>query len=125
MIATFLSEYEFHPTQIRLFRTRSGNLAARINIPDSEADYIDDVYWPDGIIVKKWLSKRELQERYENRLRYTYNEKPRRYNDYNNNGDYDDYQNDPENDTYDRYGWGYSNYNDWNDTADRCSSKLD
>lgn len=124
-IATFLSEYEFHPTQIRLFRTRSGNLAARINIPDSEADYIDDVYWPDGIIVKKWLSKRELQERYENRLRYTYNEKPRRYNDYNNNGDYDDYQNDPENDTYDRYGWGYSNYNDWNDTADGCSSKLD
>ena len=124
-IATFLSEYEFHPTQIRLFRTGSGNLAARINIPDSEADYIDDVYWPDGITVKKWLSKRELQERYENCLRYTYNEKPRRYDDYNNNGDYDDYQNDPENDAYDRYGWGYSKYNDWNDTADSCSSKLD
>lgn len=124
-IATFLSEYEFHPTQIRLFRTRSGNLAARINIPDSEADYIDDVYWPDGIVVKKWLSKRELQERYENRIRYTYKEKPRRYDGYNNNGEYDDYQNDPESDAYDRYSWGYPKYNDWNDTADGCSSKLD
>lgn len=119
-IATFLNEYDFHPTQIRLFKTRSGNLAAKINIPDSEADYVHEVNWPKGIIVKKWLSKRELRERYESRIKSKYNSNLSRYDTGHSEYDeYDEYdtnnQTDMENEEYEasRYSWGQQKNDDW------------
>ena len=35
------------------------------NIPSDEAEYMYQVNWPDKTVIKKWLSKLELQEQYE------------------------------------------------------------
>lgn len=47
-----------------LFKTRNGELAARVNIPSDQKEIIesDDILWPEGVIVNKWMSKHQLNQ---------------------------------------------------------------
>ena len=53
-LSNYLYANEFHPTNIRMFKTKARHLAARVNIPIDEAEYMYQVNWPDKIVVKKW-----------------------------------------------------------------------
>ena len=85
-LSNYLYENEFHPTNIRLFRTKSRHMAARVSIPVDEADYMYDIHWPEKIVVKKWLSKQELQEQYESKQKQQY-DNYMSYNEENDNSD--------------------------------------
>lgn len=136
-ISDFLYENKFHPRTIRLFKTKSGVFAARVNIPCDEADYMYDIEWPENIIVKKWLSKHEMQQQFTNKSRghnsykrsgYTEkfygdsrNYESHRYSDthgYDNSSDYRDYRDHSDSREYsDWHGYGDSQgYNDSNDS---------
>ena len=122
---------------IRLFKTKSGVFAARVNIPCDEADYMYDIEWPENIIVKKWLSKHEMQQQFTNKSRghnsykrsgYTEkfygdsrNYESHRYSDthgYDSSSDYRDYRDHSDSREYsDWHGYGDSQgYNDSNDS---------
>ena len=61
-----------------LFKTRNGELAAQVNIPSDQQEIIesDDIPWPEGVIVNKWMSKHQL-----NQQRNAKRERPKkRYN---------------------------------------------
>ena len=85
-LSNYLYENKFHPTNIRLFRTKSRHMAARVSIPVDEADYMYDIHWPEKIVVKKWLSKQELQEQYESKQKQQY-DNYMSYNEENDNSD--------------------------------------
>lgn len=70
LLSFLKDENHLHPTAIKLFRTKAGKRIARINVPNSEAEYIDEINWPDGIIVKKWLTRRELKQQYQKRKQH-------------------------------------------------------
>ena len=74
----FLEEQQLTPTMLYLFKTRNGELAARVNIPSDQQEIIesDDIPWPEGVIVNKWMSKHQL-----NQQRNAKRERPKkRYN---------------------------------------------
>ena len=60
----FLEEQQLTPTMLYLFKTRNGELAARVNIPSDQQEIIesDDIPWPEGVIVNKWMSKHQLNQ---------------------------------------------------------------
>lgn len=58
---------------VYLFKTRNGELAARINVPFDQKEIIesDEIPWPDGVVVNKWMSKYQLrQQRSSNSEKY-------------------------------------------------------
>ena len=58
---------------IYMFKTRNGELAARINIPADQTEILEsgEIPWPDGVVVDKLLSKYQLrQKRGSNNKRY-------------------------------------------------------
>ena len=69
----FLEEQHLTATMVYMFKTRNGELAARINIPADQAEVLEsgEIPWPDGVVVNKWLSKYQLrQKRSSNNKRY-------------------------------------------------------
>lgn len=105
-LCSFLTdENHLHPTAVRLFQTKSGKRAARINLPNNEAEYVmnDEVVWPEGIVVKKWLTRRELRQQYEEKKqRQKYKSS---HTSYRNNRRYENYEYDFENPDYDDYDY--------------------
>lgn len=60
----FLEINNLSPSMVRMFKTRNGEQAARLNIPADEKDIVEssEIQWPDGIIVSKWQSKHQIKQ---------------------------------------------------------------
>lgn len=72
---------------VYLFKTRNGELAARINIPSDQTEILEsgEIPWPDGVVVNKWLSKYQLRQKRSSNNKRSYRQ---------NNKDTDSFQTD-------------------------------
>ncbi|MES9884661.1 MAG: hypothetical protein ABW185_27775 [Sedimenticola sp.] len=108
-ILNFFEQQGFTPSMVSMFRTRSGEFAARVNVPTNEAEYMtsDDTSWPDGVIVKPWMTRTEIskQRQERNSARQSRNTTRRGYGRYSDDthvsNEYDNYEHGTAHDEHD------------------------
>lgn len=65
----FLYDCGVKPVELQMFRSRSGNKAAKLTVPSQHGEILEDrAIWPDFVYCRQWLSK-EKWSNYKNSAR--------------------------------------------------------